>query len=451
MSIIYSKQIVVNYLPNAGFISPAICLTDPYAPFIDTSSIPAGSVVSWNWNFGDPNANTTNPNVSTIQNPLHRYSVVGNYTATLIVTSNQGCKDTVIQSFTVNGSIPVANFNPQNANALCSNQNVTITDASSVDFGNVVKTEIYWDWLGDTTQKTIFNFPAANQTYSHLYPEFGSPATKTYTVRMTSYSGINCLDRITKTITVLATPTVQFNPLPAICANDQPIQFNQGSITNGLTGVGVYSGVAVSANGIFNPVVATAGLYTIRYTYTATNSCSNYKEQPILVYPVPTVNAGPDRTLLEGTSIKINGSGNGNGISYLWTPNIAIDSTTIATPKVFPSNDIYYYLTVTSGDGCRATDTMFVKVLKLPAMPNIFSPNGDGIHDQWEIKYLSSYPGCVVDIFNRYGQLIFHSVGYNKPWDGTVNGKPVPVGTYYYIIQPKNGREKMSGYVDVIR
>jgi len=94
---------------------------------------------------------------------------------------------------------------------------------------------------------------------------------------------------------------------------------------------------------------------------------------------------------------------------------------------------------------------MFVKVLKLPTVPNIFSPNGDGVHDLWEIQYLSSYPGCTVDIFNRYGQPVFHSVGYNKPWDGTVNGKPVPVGTYYYIVEPKNGRQKMTGYVDVIR
>jgi gliding motility-associated-like protein len=451
VSTIYSKQIVVNYVPLAGFISPAICLTDPFAPFVDTSSIPAGSITSWNWNFGDPNANVANPNTSTIQNPLHRYTVVGSYTATLIVTSSQGCKDTVVQSFTVNGSIPVANFNPQNPNTLCSNQNVTITDASTVDFGNVVKTIIYWDWLGDTTQKTVFNFPAVNQNYSHLYPEFGSPTTKTYAIKMISYSGINCLDVITKTITVLSTPTVQFNPLTNICANDQPVQFNQGYITNGLSGIGVYSGTATLANGVFTPAVAGPGLFTIRFTYTAANTCSNYKEQQILVYPVPIVNAGPDRTLLEGTSIKINGSGSGNGIKYLWTPNIAIDSPTIATPKVFPSNDIYYYLTVTSGDGCRASDTMFVKVLKLPTVPNIFSPNGDGVHDRWEIQYLSSYPGCTVDIFNRYGQLIFHSVGYNTPWDGTVNGKPVPVGTYYYIVQPKNGREKMSGYVDVIR
>ena len=67
------------------------------------------------------------------------------------------------------------------------------------------------------------------------------------------------------------------------------------------------------------------------------------------------------------------------------------------------------------------------------------------------ITNAGSNPGSTVDIFNRYGQLIFKSEGYTIPWDGTVNGKPVPVGTYYYIVNPKNGRKIISGYVDVIR
>jgi gliding motility-associated-like protein len=108
-------------------------------------------------------------------------------------------------------------------------------------------------------------------------------------------------------------------------------------------------------------------------------------------------------------------------------------------------------LTVTTGQGCKAWDDVLVTVLKKPGVPNTFSPNGDGIHDRWEIKYLDTYPGATVEIYNRYGQLVFKSTGYTKSWDGTYNGKPVPVGTYYYIVNPKNGRKQMSGYVDIIR
>jgi gliding motility-associated-like protein len=116
-----------------------------------------------------------------------------------------------------------------------------------------------------------------------------------------------------------------------------------------------------------------------------------------------------------------------------------------------PTDDITYTLRVTSEKGCYTTDEIFVKVLKKPTIPNIFSPNGDGVHDTWVIKYLESYPGCTVEVFNRYGQKVFASIGYPNPWDGTVNGKPVPVGTYYYIVDPKNGRKREAGYVDVIR
>ena len=114
-------------------------------------------------------------------------------------------------------------------------------------------------------------------------------------------------------------------------------------------------------------------------------------------------------------------------------------------------NDITYTLTVTGQGNCVSSDQVFIKVLKGPEIPNIFSPNGDGIHDTWVIKYLDTYPGGTVEVFNRYGQLIFRSVNYSVPWDGTINGKQVPMGTYYYIVDPKNGRKLMSGYVDIIR
>jgi gliding motility-associated-like protein len=64
---------------------------------------------------------------------------------------------------------------------------------------------------------------------------------------------------------------------------------------------------------------------------------------------------------------------------------------------------------------------------------------------------LESYPGNLVEVYNRYGQVIFSSRGYGVPWDGTFKGKQVPSGTYYYIIDPKNGRLPIKGFVDVVR
>jgi gliding motility-associated-like protein len=128
-----------------------------------------------------------------------------------------------------------------------------------------------------------------------------------------------------------------------------------------------------------------------------------------------------------------------------------MDNDTILTPKVSPQTDITYTLHATSADGCLSTDEMNIKILKSPLIPNAFSPNGDGINDNWIIKYLESYPGVTVQIFNRYGQAVFTSTGYGKPWDGTLKGKPLPVGTYYYIIDRKIPAPLLTGWVAIIR
>ncbi len=452
ISTVFTKPVAIHELPLPGFISPEICLTDPFAPFTDTSKISAGSITAWLWDFGDAKATAANPDTSTLQNPTHRYSVIGSYTAALIVTSNQGCTDTVVQTFTVNGSIPLANFTVQNASTLCSNRDVIITDNSSVDFGSIVQTIIYWDYANDTTIQTTDDLPASGKNYSHKYPEFTTPSTKTYTVRMVSFSGINCLNTITQTITVLATPAVSFDSMNEVCSNTPTFQITQAGITNTLPGTGAFSGPGVSPNGLFNPATAGAGTYTLRYTYTGTNTCSNFLEQTILVNSTPVAYAGPDKTVLEGGSVQLTPAMNaGFPVSYLWSPATGLDTTTIPDPFASPVDDITYTLTVTSEKGCNTSDQVFVKVLKTPQIPNIFSPNGDGVHDKWVIAFLETYPGSTVEIFNRYGQRIYYSVGYSVPWDGTINGKPVPVGTYYYIVDPKNGRKKQAGFVDVIR
>lgn len=85
------------------------------------------------------------------------------------------------------------------------------------------------------------------------------------------------------------------------------------------------------------------------------------------------------------------------------------------------------------------------------AIPNAFTPNGDGINDVWNIAGLIDYPSCMVSIFTRYGTMIYQSKGYAKPWDGLYNSNPLPTGTYYYVINLQNGQQPLSGYVALIR
>lgn len=71
-----------------------------------------------------------------------------------------------------------------------------------------------------------------------------------------------------------------------------------------------------------------------------------------------------------------------------------------------------------------------------PVFPTMITPNLDGKNDLFEIQYLELlYPNCRVTIFNRWGSVVFESVGYTQPWNGTYNGEPLPMGTYFYKIE----------------
>ena len=144
----------------------------------------------------------------------------------------------------------------------------------------------------------------------------------------------------------------------------------------------------------------------------------------------------------------------GNNLTYLWSsiPSPTyLSSNTILNPAATPVVDITYKLSVTAQGGCVSTDDVFIKVLKFPEIPNTFTPNSDGVHDFWEIKYLYTYPGNRVQVFTRTGQLVFESKGYAKPWDGNMNGKSLPFDTYYYIIEPGSGRKAVTGYVTIVK
>ncbi len=85
-------------------------------------------------------------------------------------------------------------------------------------------------------------------------------------------------------------------------------------------------------------------------------------------------------------------------------------------------------------------------------IPSAFSPNGDNINEKWEID-MSLYPHAEIEIFDRFGKRIFFSKGYEESqhWDGSLNGKKLPMDAYYYIIYLKNGSGRISGTVTLLR
>lgn len=85
-------------------------------------------------------------------------------------------------------------------------------------------------------------------------------------------------------------------------------------------------------------------------------------------------------------------------------------------------------------------------------IPTGFSPNGDNINDTWRIGLIELYPDAIVEIFNRWGTLIFRSKrGYPDPWDGSYNGRTLPMDSYHFVIDLKKGYEPVTGNVTIVR
>ncbi len=137
---------------------------------------------------------------------------------------------------------------------------------------------------------------------------------------------------------------------------------------------------------------------------------------------------------------------------YLWSPSIYLDNPAIQSPYCTPRKEMHYKLQATSDSGCVKVGYVRVVVETPIKIPNVFSPNNDGINDTWQIEYLYSHPKAVVQIFNRYGQLLYKcSPGSYKPWNGKYKDADVPLGVYYYIINLSPNEAPIAGHVTILR
>jgi gliding motility-associated-like protein len=266
-----------------------------------------------------------------------------------------------------------------------------------------------------------------------------------YYVNVTSAKGCATLDSTDVKISIR--PDVNAGADTGVCEGSG-IQLQSSG--NNILAYQWSPATSVSNSTIPNPVAFPKD--TTIYILTASNERCNVSDSvQISVYFKPVADAGPDKVIIEGQSINLNGAVSGTEITYSWNPPDFMSDGGTLSPSVMPPNNKEYILQVLSGKGCGiATDKVMVKVFKQLYIPNAFTPNHDGLNDTWFIETLKAYPNASVKVYNRYGQMVFDNKGTNNSWDGTFKGVLQSIGAYAYIIDLKNNTKLIKGVVYII-
>jgi gliding motility-associated-like protein len=351
------------------------------------------------------------------------------YRLTIAENGNQGSAQCTISSlpFKIN-----VNANPlataSNDGPVCKGSNISLT----ANGGN------QYSWTGPGNFSATGNQTGINNIQ---YSQAGI-----YTVTATNAAG--CSSTGTTSIVVNPKPIAgtSFTDTSICIKGSAPLLAMGGSFYDWSPAVGL-SSVNI-ANPTASPEVNT------QYRVVVANNflCMDTAYLKINLINNAIARAGPDKSTAPGIAVTLSGSIEEPYARFFWSPPTYINNPRSLTPQVMPVVDAAYVLTVESLKGCSvSTDTVWVKVSKEIFIPNAFSPNGDGINDTWNIPALNAYPDFVLNVYNRYGEIVFNNRYPPTPWKGFYKGNPLPIGAYPYYIHLGVGNPVFKGTVMIIR
>jgi gliding motility-associated-like protein len=242
-----------------------------------------------------------------------------------------------------------------------------------------------------------------------------------------------------------------------VCENFNLSLFASGAVTYNWSGPGGFSSSNATST-IVNASAVNEGWYFI--TGTDINGCQNIDSLSIQVITDFTAIASVGDSVIcpgEPISLSVN-----QASSYLWVGpfnfSSSFQSPVISNSQI--SNTGWYQVSITDENGCQASDSVYVLVANNSdclLIPTLFTPDGDPHNQNWVINGIENFEKAEVEIYNRWGNMVYYASPYNNDWDGMVNkgttidgnGK-VPVGTYFFIIRLNDPENKeFKGYVEV--
>ena len=408
------------------------------------TSVVGGTYV---WNYGDGTGDTTTSATIT-----HAYTSDSLYIVSLTVTDINGCDSTITDTIRI--LKPTANFSWFVDTMYCGNMQIGFID-SSIGYVN------YWHFdFGNNGTATI----QSPQTPDTVYAVYSSGGVYSVTLIVQNVGG--CWDTLKLDSIIIVpfavgsfslTPTSGCNPL-TVCfsANAQNTSnylwnFNDGSI--------------VSSTGDTCHTYTTPGTFTpqllLQYTLPSGAQCSelatnisgavtvtNVINNSILVNGVPTYTIMvPQDSIVPATAVF---SGGAAPYTYSWAPGNGLNCTSCTSVFIVGTGDssITYTFTVYDTAGCIGISS--ITILSEPCfeeklIPNIFSPNGDGVNEVFYIPGVCSSEKYSLTIYDRWGVLLFSTTLRNNGWDGRTNaGLEAKAGVYYFVVTLE-GQKDQSG------
>jgi len=360
----------VEVIPNpvANFINSSSCLGEAVL-FTDLSQPNGGgSIVSWNWNFGDPGSGINNTSV--LQNPSHTYSQPGTYSVSLIIATSNTCSDTATRIITISPA-PVVDFA---ATSGCSNDTIQFTSSTFVN----PNTTLTWFWeFGDGLTSTDID-PV------HIYTSQG-----VYNVSLTITDTAGCTATITHPLSVIPGPVSLFGFNAPACSGSE-VQFNDMSVATGSVivswlwdfGDGNTTLINAPANPDITHTYASAGVYEVTLTVTNMQGCDASNSMYVEIITGPTA-AFTAETGCLGTPVAFTDNTSTNGgsaiVQWVWNfddPASGTSNTSYLQNPVHIFNiagDYDVMLIVTSVSGCQDTIVQTVTVTPLPAVAFIIT------------------------------------------------------------------------------
>ncbi|MBT1686385.1 alpha/beta fold hydrolase [Dawidia soli] len=468
---------VINIAPiaNAGS-NQAVKLPTTSVTLSGSGSDQDGAVVSYLWSqlTGVPVAIT--PKVAGKNDVVVVDGLdAGSYTFRLTVTDDDGATGTDDVTVTVGTAAtnlpPIADAGSDVTQYL-PNATVTLHSAGSDSDGTV--SNYSWYYASGPIQSSALPVPPPSATPGPFVLE--NLVAGTYLFRLTVTDDKNATATDEVTINILP-ETVNQAP-QATAGEDISVRLPlaqvviEGSGTDPDGQIASYQWALIDGEGVTltnadSPTLTVtnlvAGGFTFELTVTDDDGEKATALMTLIVLPErtgPEAFAGADTVIsMPVDVVKLVGFGSvteGSITEYNWVktsgPDVVLEN--FETPELdltgLHPGEYTFTFTVTDDQGKSASDDVFVVVTESLGAPKVFTPNGDGQNDVWEVRNVSLVSGCPLVIYDKLGNKVYESTSYGNDWDGQYKGRKLEPGPYYYVFKC-DGANVFTGGVRLIR